>query len=200
MFNGTTYHNIRRLGFFQVLGLGVDPCVPALGHWLAPVPTFRVFATRTGEQGSKSARCKHVDLAAFLVVVLGIRSDGHDSALKTKRDGSLAKRHVGALERVGQEVGMFCGVGIGVRKPNGDDMTLGKEAWFLESGLNGLVQRQRRGVQSRGEAGEMSSAAGDVQVVSQRDPVAGLDLQNLMLTVAVKGSPFDAGSSVGSVC
>jgi hypothetical protein len=143
MFNGTTYHNIRRLGFFQVLGLGVDPCVPALGHWLAPVPTFRVFATRTGEQGSKSARRKHVDLAAFLVVVLGIRSDGHDSALKTKRDGSLAKRHVGALERVGQEVGMFRGVGIGVRKPNGDDMTLGKEVWFLESGLNGLVQRQR---------------------------------------------------------
>lgn len=134
------------------------------------------------------------------MIVFGFRTDWHDSTLETKRDGSLVERHVGALERVGQEVGVFRGVGIRVREPNGDDMALGEEVWFLQSGLDGFVEREGGGIQGRSKASEMSSAAGDVQVVRQRDAMAGSDLQHFMLAIAVERRPLDARRSVGGVC
>jgi hypothetical protein len=82
----------------------------------------------------------------------------------------------------------------------GDDMALGEEVWFLQSGLDGFVEREGGGIQGRSKASEMSSAAGDVQVVRQRDAMAGSDLQHFMLAIAVERRPLDARRSVGGVC
>jgi hypothetical protein len=199
LFNKTTHHEKRRLGFVQVLRLGIDPGVPALRHRAAPILTVGVVATLTSDQGSEAARRIHVDFAVVVVAVFGLRTDWHNTGSETKSKGGLVQRHVNPLKRGGQEVGMFSRVGIGVRKPNGDDMALREEVWFPQSGLNRLVEREGGGIQSSSKAGEMSNAAGDVQVVRQGDPMAGFDFQDLVFAVAVKSRPFDARLGVGTV-
>jgi hypothetical protein len=87
-----------------------------------------------------------------------------------------------------------------MRQPNRNDVTIAEEVTLLQSGLEGLVQRQCCSVQSRGGASKMPKAAGDVQVVSQGDPMARSDLQHFMLAVAVESRPLDARLGVGCVC
>lgn len=87
-----------------------------------------------------------------------------------------------------------------MRQPNRDDVAIEEEVSLLQSGLDGLIKRQRCCVQNLGSTDEMPETAGDIQVVCQGDPMARSDMQHLMLAVTVERRPLDARLEVGGVC